>query len=125
MRHAFICVLFGFGFFGSSPIWAQQPILTTVCAVIGDPSAFAGRIVKLRATVETGMESSTISDAAGGSCDGPWLEIAPKKDSPARLEGNDAELQRQNPVFLVEDGNMKQFDDALDAVGIRETKTCN
>jgi hypothetical protein len=83
---------------------------------MGDPSAFAGRLVKLRATLETGPESATISDAAEGSCDGPWLELAPKKDSPARLEGNDAELQRQNPVFLVEDGNMKEYDDALAAV---------
>jgi len=116
MRNVFICLLLGLGFFESTPVWAQQPILTTVCAVMGDPSAFAGRIVKLRATVETGMESSTISDAVGGSCDGPWLEIAPKKDSPSRLEGNDAELQRLNPVFLVEDENMKRFDDALDVV---------
>jgi hypothetical protein len=116
MRAVFISVLFGLGLFGSPSAVAQQPILTTVCAVMGDPSVFAGRIVKLRATVEIGMESSAISDAAGGSCDGPWLEIAPKKDSPSRLEGYDAELQRLNPVFLVEDENMKHFDEALDAV---------
>jgi hypothetical protein len=116
MRNSFIALFVSLGFFGSAPIWAQEPISTTVCAVMADPSAFSGRLVKLRATLETGPEAATISDAAGGSCDGPWLEIAPKKDSPARLEDSDAELQRQNPVFLFEDGNMKQYDDAMDAV---------
>jgi hypothetical protein len=116
MRNVFICVLLGLGLFESTPVREQEPVLTTVCAVMADPSIFAGRIVKMRATVETGMEASTISDAVGDSCDGPWLEFAPKKNSPSRLEGNDAELQHLNPVFLVEDENLKRFDDAVDAV---------
>lgn len=115
MRSGLICVLLGFGFFESAPVRAQEPISTTVCAVMGDPSTFAGRIVKLRATLETSFESATIADAVGGSCDGPRFETAPKKSSPSRLEGDDAELQRLNPVFLVEDENMKRFDDALGA----------
>lgn len=116
MRDVLICVLLGLGSFAPSPIQPQEPVYTTVCAVMSDPSAFAGRIVKLRATPEFHFESSTISDAAGGSCGEPWFQIAPKKNSPQQLDGYDAELQRLNPVFLVEDENMKRFDDALDAV---------
>jgi hypothetical protein len=102
VHKAFICVLVSLGFFGTAPIRAQQPIRTTVCAVMANPSAFAGKIVKLRATAEIGIESSTISDPTGGVCDGPWLDFAPRKDSSSRLDASDAELQRLNPVFLVE-----------------------
>ena len=117
MRSVLItCVLLGLGFLETPPVRAQEPISTTVCAVMGNPSAFAGRIAKLRATVRSGFETSTIIDTDQPSCNGPWFETAPKKGNLPRLDGYDAEQQRLHPIFLVEDESMKRFDDALDAV---------
>jgi len=93
---------------------AQQPVATTVCAIMHNPAAFAGRIVKVRATVASGFESSTIVDVKDKSCRGPWFDDALKKGEQPR-DGRDAELQRQHAVFLKEDDNMKRFDDALSA----------
>jgi hypothetical protein len=94
---------------------AQEPVGTTVCAIMRNPAAFAGRIVRVHATVSSGFESSTIVDADDKSCRGPWFEDALRKGEQAR-DGYDAELQRQHPVFLKEDDNMKRFNDALNAV---------
>jgi hypothetical protein len=80
-----------------------------------NPTALAGRVVKVRATVASGFESSTIVDVMDKSCRGPWFEDALKKGEQPR-DGRDAELQRQHPVFLKEDDNMKRFNDALRAV---------
>jgi hypothetical protein len=115
-RAVFVCALFSFGFFEVPLALAQQPVFTTVCAVMRDPSPFAGRIVTFRATVQSGFESSTIIDASDPSCSGPWFDLAPKKESPPQRDVYDPELQRRNPVFLVEDAIMKRFDDALQAV---------
>lgn len=94
---------------------AQEPVATTVCAIMHNPSAFAGRIVKVRATVASGFESSTIVDVNDKSCRGPWFEDALKRGAHPR-DGYDAALQRRHPVFLKEDDNMKRFNDALSAV---------
>lgn len=116
VRVAFIWVILGFGFFKMPLAVAQQPILTTVCAVMRTPDAFAGRMVKLRATVQSGFESSTIVDANEPSCDSPWFDYAPKKESTVQPRSYDAEQLGLHPVFLLEDENMKRFDDALRAV---------
>jgi hypothetical protein len=94
---------------------AQEPVATTVCAIMHNPSAFAGRIVKVRATVASGFESSTIVDVNDKSCRGPWFEDALKRGEHPR-DGYDAALQRRHPVFLKEDDNMKRFNEALSAV---------
>ena len=94
---------------------AQQPVSTTICDVMHRPSAFAGHIVKLRATVETGMEASVLIDANNSSCKSPWLDWAPIKGEPSRSEEYDTQ-QRRFPVFLVEDENLKHFEGALNAV---------
>ena len=57
----------------------QEPVGTTVCAIMHNPTTFAGRIVKVRATVASGFESSTIVDVKDKSCRGPWFEDALKK----------------------------------------------
>jgi hypothetical protein len=93
---------------------AQQPVSATVCAVMNDPTRFASHVVKLRATVRVGFEVSTIVDANQPSCEGPWFEFAPKKNSSSDLADSDAESQPR--VFLLEDKNMELFDEALDAV---------
>lgn len=83
---------------------------------MSNPSVYAGRIVKVRATVQFGMESSTIVDPAQPNCPGPWYDDAPKKDETLRPNSFDEELQRRNPVYLVEDANLKRFNEALEAV---------
>ncbi len=93
----------------------QKPPTATVCAVMHNPGAFAGRVIKLRATVASGFESSTIVDPNDKSCRGPWFEDALKKGEQPR-DGYDADLQRRHPVFLKEDDNMRRFNDALNAV---------
>src|SRR5450631_2651457 len=60
----------------------QEPLATTVCDIIHNPAAFAGRIVKVRATVASGFESSTIVDANDKPCRGPWFEYALKEGEP-------------------------------------------
>jgi hypothetical protein len=115
-RAVLIWVMLGLGFFKIPRAVAQQPVVTTVCAMMRDPGAFAGRLVKVRATVRSGFESSTIVDANQPSCDAPWFVDAPNKESTVESESYNAELQRAQPVYLVEDENMKRFDDALRAV---------
>ena len=116
VRVAFIGVILGIGFFKMPLAVAQQPIFTTVCAVMRTPDAFAGRMVKVRATVQSGFESSTIVDANESSCDSPWFAYAPKKESTVQPKSYDAELLGLDPVFLLEEENMKRFDDARSAV---------
>ena len=94
---------------------AQEPVVTNVCAIMHNPAAFAGRIVKVRATVASGFEASTIVDEKDKSCHGAWFEDALKKGEQPR-DDYEAELQRRHPVFLKEDDNLKRFNDALEAV---------
>ena len=102
--------------FSGQSVHAQAPISTTLCAVMNDPAAFAGHSVKLRATVTSGLEASVIVDANDPSCRA-WFESAPRKGEPmTQRDGRDTELQKINPVFLIEDANMKQFDKALETV---------
>ena len=113
-RTLFACLFLAFALLEPIPTAAQEPVSATVCAVMNDPSRFAGRVVKLRATVHGGFELSTIVDGSQPSCEGPWFDLAPKKESSSDADESDAKSQRQ--VFLIEDKNMKLFDEALDAV---------
>jgi hypothetical protein len=122
-RTLLACLFFGTVLLAAPLVAAQQPVPASICAVMNDPPRFAGLIVRLRATVNRGFELSTIVDANQPSCGGPWLEIAPKKDSLSD-QNSHVESRQLESVFLVEDENMKRFDDALDAVVYpRENKT--
>jgi Carboxypeptidase regulatory-like domain len=89
---------------------------TTMCAVMHDPAAFAGKLVRLHATIRSGFELSTIVDEADSSCQGPWLEYAHTSGQPESYAfPDDVRWQRENPVFLVDDSNLKVFQDALNA----------
>ena len=114
------CLIAGFSL--ASPITAQQIPWATVCAIMKSPAAFAGRIVKVRATVSGGFEFSTIVDEnppprcqVGSPGQAPWFQSAPKKDERSQLSGDEGGLQRNGAVFLVEDEVMRRFIDALDA----------
>jgi hypothetical protein len=116
-RAVLISQLFFLGFSNFCSAQAERPLLTTVCAVMRHPTKFAGRIVRVRATVQSGFEVSALFDPANPSCDGPWFERAPKQDqAPLSGDSHDIEFQQRHPIFLVEDENMKRFEDALRAV---------
>jgi hypothetical protein len=88
-----------------------------------NPAQFAGRLVKLRATVEAGFEYSVIVDRKDPSCNGPWFEYALAKDETRPFViPEDLELQQAHPVFRVEDGNFKQFQEAQSARVYSRTK---
>jgi hypothetical protein len=95
---------------------AQQPTFTTICAIWKDPEAFAGKIVQLRAKVQTGFESSSIVDPDDDCKFGMWFAYArEKEDKENALDGRDVALQKQQPVFLSKDEGFSKFDTALDA----------
>jgi hypothetical protein len=95
----------------------KQPVVTSVCALMRDPATFAGRIVKLRATVQSTMETITIVDPNDPACGNPWLDSAKERgQSDFGPDSYDKELQRRHPVFLINDQYMKQFDGALSAI---------
>jgi hypothetical protein len=100
----------------ASTVEAQEPVQTTVCALMDNPGSFAGQVVKVRATVSSGFERTTIIDAnPSPACEkqmgnhGPWFDSAQKKNGPPAMTDRDAELQKRVPVFLVEDETMGQF----------------
>jgi hypothetical protein len=116
----------------SSPVAAQQPVPTTVCAIMDNPGSFAGQVVRVRATVSSGFDRSTIIDAnPPAACEarvgkhGPWFDSAPKKNGPPAMTDRDAELQNRSPVFLVEDENMGQFVSALGAQATPPEDRCD
>jgi hypothetical protein len=95
---------------------AQEPVSATVCGVLREPGAFAGKIVKLRATVVTGFEASLIVEPDKSCERGMWFEYAREKEEQSNdLDGRDALLQQKQPVFLLKDDGFQKFEDALGA----------
>jgi hypothetical protein len=116
----------------SSPVAAQQPVATTVCAIMDNPTSFAGQVVKVRATVSAGFERTTIIDAnPTPACEtkmgnhGPWFDSAPKKNGPPATTDRDAEFEKRSPVFLVEDETMGQFASAVGAQAAPPEDRCD
>jgi hypothetical protein len=93
---------------------AEEPQFTTVCAVFRDPAAFAGKIVRLRATVQTGFEISFIVEPENSCKGGLWFEYAPEKnDAGYGFDEGDKALQKRQPVVLRKDDEFKEFEAAL------------
>ena len=110
----------------------QQPVLTTVCAIMANPGRFAGQVVKVKATVSSGFEFSTIIDPKPRpSCKShtgdqwPWVQTAPRKNAALALNDYDADLQKRHPVFLVEDEGMRRFVKAVDAQAVPPPDRCS
>jgi|GEM_PF-6983968 len=95
---------------------AQEPAFTTVCALVREPAAFAGKLVKLRAKVITGFEASLIVEPDQSCKRGLWFQIAPEKEEQGKsLDDRDAILQQRQPAFLLKDESFQKFEDALGA----------
>jgi hypothetical protein len=78
------CLLNLSSVFAGQTTTPKEPVAATVCDIMHNPAAFVGRIVKLRATVVGGLESSTIVDANDKPCGGPWFQCALKEGQPPR-----------------------------------------
>jgi hypothetical protein len=81
---------------------AAEPIETTVCKLVQDPTAFSGKIVRIRAQVSTGFEVAVIL----AECDHRGAAIA--------LYYPDLVRDSDRPDFsLLKDENFKQFEQVL------------
>lgn len=97
----------------------QEPIDTTVCAVLADPAAFNNKMVRIRAYYVGGMEHSTVNDTR---CHGSlWLgfpgggvppTVAAYVSTRNVLGSEDAEGKRilPIPVSLVRDSKFERFE---------------
>jgi hypothetical protein len=95
---------------------APDPEFTTICSIWKDPAAFAGKVVKLRAELQTGFENSSIVEPDGACGNGMWFSFAREKDDDSKyLDDRDAVLQAKQPVFLSKDDGFKAFEKAIDA----------
>jgi hypothetical protein len=58
------------------PTWAQanDPISTTLCEIAKDPSAFDGKLIRVRGTIISGFEAFTLTDKTCASDYRVWLE---------------------------------------------------
>jgi len=81
---------------------AAEPIETTVCELVRNPTAFSGKMVRIRAQVSTGFEVAVIL----AECDHKGAAMA--------LYYPDLVRDSDRPDFsLLKDENFKQFDQAL------------
>src|SRR6266851_4627643 len=91
-----------------------QVVSTTVCNVAKLPSAFDDKIVRVRATVTSGFEIFAIRDAEG-DCGGIWLTYPGGGPVASVSMGKlTPDLQRV-PIKLRRDGELKKFQELLDA----------
>ncbi len=95
---------------------AQEPIFTTVCSIWKEPEAFAGKLVKLRATVRTSMETASIVEPDQSCERGLWFDYAREKDDGSKdLDERDSALQRKLPIYLNKDEGFRKFEEASGA----------
>jgi hypothetical protein len=85
---------------------AAEPIDTTLCELVGNPAAFSGKMVRVRAQVKTGFEVAVIL----AECDHKGVAVA--------LYYPDFVRDSDRPDFgLQEDENFKHFEQALSKFG--------
>lgn len=87
----------------------QEPIDTTVCAVLADPGAFNNKLVRIRAYYWGNMENSTLND---DRCHGSLWLVAANVSSGNMFGSEDAEGKRilPIPVSLIQDSKFEQFE---------------
>lgn len=103
-----------------------QVVDTTVCAVMKNPTAFDGKMVRIKGTVVTGLDSYTIDDGdCGQNVNTIWLSYpqgAKVKSGPLAMivlqpahnfAGTVAAGPARTPVTLTRDKTFKQFDSLL------------
>lgn len=95
-----------FGACSQRAVSAVEPTDTTVCELVGNSSAFSGKMVRVRAEVKTGFEIAVIQ----AECD--------RKAASMALYYPDLVRDSDRPDFsLLKDQNFKQFDQALSKLG--------
>ena len=101
----------------AAPAFAQEPAFTTVCAIIREPQAFAGKIVTLRATFDSGMEWVVLREPDESCKGGLWFENAPAKadGSTGVHDDRDKLFQSRSPVVLKKDADYEAFIKAVNA----------
>jgi hypothetical protein len=55
---------------------ANEPIPATLCEIVGTPGRFDGKIVRIRATIQTGLEASVLVDEGCQPEANVWFEFA-------------------------------------------------
>ncbi len=106
-----------------------QAVDTTVCAVMKNPAAFNGKIVRIKGTVVAGFDEFVIKDATqdphcGYQVDGIWLAYPPGAKGkagpaamlviqPARNFAGTYTPPTRTPVTLDKDKVFKNFDSLL------------
>ncbi len=83
----------------AAPAKAEPPIRTTLCEVVTNPDKYSGRVVEIRAVVETGFEVSLLVD--NGCSARVWLDIATANLDEEQYRRFDAYLRSNNRVATV------------------------
>ena len=91
-----------------------QVLPTTVCDITRVPSAFDGKIVKVRATVVSGFEVFAIRDV-NSECGRMWLTYPGGGPSASVSMGALTPNLQRAPVNLHRNGEFKKFEDLLGA----------
>jgi hypothetical protein len=110
---------------GAAACAHAQAIDTTVCAVLKSPRAFDGRMVRIKGTVETGLDQFVLNDGdCGKQVNSIWLAwpqgakarsgpLAMLELEPARNFAGTVTPSARPPVTLLKDKAFRQFDSAL------------
>lgn len=112
----------------------QEPVVTTVCDILKDPSAFNNKLVQVRGYVSVSFEYSTLHVA---SCSGEiWFALADGSGPPGlRVTvtgrgipgGKDSNGRRSRPipVTLVRDANFEKLENYLtESAKVEPGKPC-
>jgi hypothetical protein len=109
-----LCCLGFFAF--SHPVAGQEKFVdATVCDVAKEPAAFDNKFVRLRATLASNFEISSIRDPLHEDCASMWFTY-PGSGPDAYVSFNTNQLSKPRPsIQLVEDKRFKEFQRYVDA----------
>lgn len=126
MKRLVLCSLFLMGLFGAHSAWSAEPVDTSVCDILANPTSFDGKIIRLKeATVTTGFDEFVIDGSTCSSPESIWLaypEGTKGKAGPTallrlQLAKNNSAVASEAParaaVTLQKDNNFTRFDSLL------------
>jgi hypothetical protein len=102
----------------------EDPVITSVCEILENPSAFNNKLVEVRGYVSVGFEDSTLHSE---SCSGEiWFALADGSGPPGlamtvnglgKPGGSDSNRSRKQPIAisLIRDANFEKFESYLSA----------
>ncbi len=122
MKRLVLAMLLVCGFAGG--LYAQT-VDTTVCAVLKNPTAFNGKMVRIQGTVVAGFDQFTVNDGnCGLAVNGIWITypegtkakggpLAMVRLEPAHNFAGTIAAEKRTPVVLDRDKEFKHFDSLL------------